>query len=126
MVTRERTCRSGDVRDLRLGHQVATVAHLDFRRASKSGHEIRLPKRCEEDVVGTGKINLLEEVDSEARRWLEPALALLRKKEWTEQHRNVARNLVLEGGWVQSAKHVTKRNAQKGTPPVPSMERGPT
>ena len=36
--------------------------------------------------------------------WLEPALALLRKKtkeEWTETHRNVARNLVLEGGWVQ-------------------------
>ena len=36
--------------------------------------------------------------------WLEPALALLRKKtkgEWTEKHRNVARKLVLEGGWVQ-------------------------
>ena len=32
--------------------------------------------------------------------WLEPALALLRKKtkeEWTEKHRKV----VLEGGWVQ-------------------------
>ena len=36
--------------------------------------------------------------------WLEPALALLRKKtneEWTEEHRKVARKLVLEGGWVQ-------------------------
>ena len=34
--------------------------------------------------------------------WLEPALALLRKKEdWTEKHRNVARKLILEGGWVQ-------------------------
>ena len=36
--------------------------------------------------------------------WLEPALALLRKKtkeEWTGKHRNVARNLLLEGGWVQ-------------------------
>ena len=36
--------------------------------------------------------------------WLEPALALLRKKTkegWTERHRNVARKLVLEGGWVQ-------------------------
>ena len=35
---------------------------------------------------------------------LEPALALLRKKakgEWTEKHRNVARKLLLEGGWVQ-------------------------
>ena len=36
--------------------------------------------------------------------WLEPALALLRKKtneEWTEKHRNAARKLVPEGGWVQ-------------------------
>ena len=35
--------------------------------------------------------------------WLEPALALLRKKtkEGTEKHRNVASKLVLEGGWVQ-------------------------
>ena len=36
--------------------------------------------------------------------WLEPALALLRKRtkgDWTEKHRNVARKLVLEGGWVQ-------------------------
>ena len=34
---------------------------------------------------------------------LEPALALLRRKtkeEWTDKHRNVARKLVLEGGWV--------------------------
>ena len=37
--------------------------------------------------------------------WLEPAVALLRKKtkeECTEKHRNVARKLVLEGGWVQN------------------------
>ena len=36
--------------------------------------------------------------------WLEPALALLRKKtkeDWTEKRRNIARKLVLEGGWVQ-------------------------
>ena len=37
--------------------------------------------------------------------WLEPYLALLRKKtneEWTETHRNVARKLFLEGGcWEQ-------------------------
>ena len=36
--------------------------------------------------------------------WLEPALALLSKKtkeDWTEKHRNVARKLFLEGGWVQ-------------------------
>ena len=36
--------------------------------------------------------------------WLELALALLRKNTkgyWTEKHRNVARKLVLEEGWVQ-------------------------
>ena len=36
--------------------------------------------------------------------WLEPALALLRRKtkeEWTDMDRHVARKLVLEGGWVQ-------------------------
>ena len=36
--------------------------------------------------------------------WLEPALALLRKKareDRSAKHRNVARILVLEGGWVQ-------------------------
>ena len=35
---------------------------------------------------------------------LEPALALLRKQTkegWTDKHRNTARKLVLEGGWVQ-------------------------
>ena len=36
--------------------------------------------------------------------WLEPGLALLRKKvreNWTEKHRNVARQIFLEGGWTQ-------------------------
>ena len=36
--------------------------------------------------------------------WLELALALMRnktKEDWTEKHRNVARMLFLEGGWVQ-------------------------
>ena len=36
--------------------------------------------------------------------WLEPGLALLRKKvreNWTEKHRNVARKIFLEGGWTQ-------------------------
>ena len=36
--------------------------------------------------------------------WSEPALALLRKttnEKWIENHRNVARKLFLEGGWVQ-------------------------
>ena len=58
--------------------------------------------------------------------WLEPAPALLREKtkeEWTEKHRNAARQLVLEGGWVQkrlgrmrvSAKPVTRRKTRKCT-----------
>ena len=36
--------------------------------------------------------------------WLEPGLALLRKKakeNWTEKHRTVARKIFLEGGWTQ-------------------------
>ena len=36
--------------------------------------------------------------------WLEPALTLMRRKtkeEWTDNHRHVARKLVLEGRWVQ-------------------------
>ena len=36
--------------------------------------------------------------------WLEPGLALLRKKvkeNWTENHRNVVRKIFLEGGWTQ-------------------------
>ena len=36
--------------------------------------------------------------------WLEPGLALLRKKvkeTWTENHRNVARKIFVEGGWMQ-------------------------
>ena len=36
--------------------------------------------------------------------WLEPGLALLRRKvkeNWAEKHRNVARKIVLEGGWTQ-------------------------
>ena len=76
------------------------------------GHEIRLPKRREEDASETGEVNLLEEMGSEARviriegmyLALEPALALLRrrtKEEWTDKRRNVARKPFLEGGWVQ-------------------------
>ena len=36
--------------------------------------------------------------------WLEPGLALLRKKvkeNWTEKHRNVAKKIFLEGRWTQ-------------------------
>ena len=66
----------------------------------------------------------------EGASWLEPALALLRKKtkrDWTEKQRNVARKLVLEGGWVQqrlfdigcrmkvNVKLATEKKAQKST-----------
>ena len=69
-----------------------------------------MPERREEDARATGRVSLLEDVGSKARRrieeviWLGLALALLRKKtneEWTEKHRNVSRKLLLEGGCVQ-------------------------
>ena len=69
-----------------------------------------MPEKREEDARATGQVSPVEEVGSKARVrrtegiLLEAALALLRKKtkvEWTEQHRNVARKLVLEGCWVQ-------------------------
>ena len=62
--------------------------------------------------------------------WLEPALAMLRKKtkeDWTEQHRSVARKWFWKevgcrrnsstqvGRMKVSAKHVTRRKAQKST-----------
>ena len=62
--------------------------------------------------------------------WLEPALALLRKKvraDWTEKHRSVARKIFLEGGLATkifstlagrmeaSVKLATWRKAQKST-----------
>ena len=42
-----------------------------------------------------------EYAELEEGSWLEPALALLRKKTKEEWTANVARKLVLEGGWVQ-------------------------
>ena len=36
--------------------------------------------------------------------WLEPGLAFLRQKvkeHWTEKHRNVSREIFLEGAWTQ-------------------------
>ena len=43
-----------------------------------------------------------EDEESKEGIWLQPALALLRKKEdWTEKQRNVARKLLLEGVCVQ-------------------------
>ena len=123
-MTRERTCRSGDVRDLRWHTLIVEgQERVDMRYVC--------PEDAKKMLLGQAKSTYLrrwtaKHEDGSSQLWLEPALALLRKKERTEQHRNVARKLVLEGGWVQSAKHVTKRNAQKGTPLVPSMERGQT
>ena len=60
--------------------------------------------------------------------WLEPGLALLRKKlkdKWTEKHRNVARKIFLEGrwtqkrlfdtGWSDGCKSVSARHKEEGT-----------
>ena len=45
-----------------------------------------------------------EHEELEEGAWLEPGLALLRKKAketWIEKHRDVARKIFLEGGWTQ-------------------------
>ena len=63
--------------------------------------------------------------------WLEPGLALLRKKvreKWTEKHHNVDRKIFLEGGWTSketvrywlvghqpTVKPARKRKEQKST-----------
>ena len=67
-----------------------------------------VPKRRQDDAGTESLASVLEEVGSKARtgkvEWLEPGLALLRKKAtgvWTEKHRNVARKIFLEGGWTQ-------------------------
>ena len=70
------------------------------------------PKDVKKMLVQQARKNLLEEVGSKKNEyeelkeciWLERPLALLRKntkEDWSEKHRNVARKLVLEGGWVQ-------------------------
>ena len=49
--------------------------------------------------------------------WLEPALALLSQKtkeDRTEKHRNVARKLVFEGGWVQKRLRMQQEVQVKG------------
>ena len=56
--------------------------------------------------------------------WLEPAVALLRKKteeDWTEKHQNVARKLALDGGWGAEE---TLRNWLVGCKPVSSLPQG--
>ena len=52
----------------------------------------------------TGRAAKHEYEELKVGTWLEPAVARLRKKmkeEWNEEHRNVARKVFLEGGWVQ-------------------------
>ena len=88
---------------------VAALAYLDVRRYCETCHEPRLPERREQDARATGPVYwkrwaAKHECEELKGIWLELALALLRMKtneEWTEKHRNVARTLVLEGGWVQ-------------------------
>ena len=133
--TSERTCRSGDVRVRGLGHQVATVAHLDFEGQVRVDMRYVCPKDVNNVFLGQARSTYWrkwaakhENVEVKDGIWLEPALALLGKKTkegWTDKHRNVARKLVLEGCWVQkktlrylvgqknSAMHVTKKKAEK-------------
>ena len=72
-----------------------------------------MPRSREKDPLATGQVGLLEEVGSKARglRIGRNAFGLSQlllcceggrtKEECTDKHRNVARKLVLEGGWVQ-------------------------
>ena len=65
-----------------------TLAHLDIRRRQKNRHETCLLKGCEENASATGQKQSIgrsgavkhEHEELKEGVWLEPALALLRKK----------------------------------------------
>ena len=104
------TCRSCHLRTSNLGITWPQWRTLIFEGQERVDMRYACPQKFEEDVAGTSKINLPGEVCSETRErgieggTLAPALALLRKKTkegWTVLHRNTARKLVLEEGWVQ-------------------------
>ena len=100
-----------EVRNQRFGHQVPHWHTLVF----EGDRRIDMRYVCGKDV----KKMLLQQARSvywkkwaakheceELKEciWLEPALALLRKEteeDWTEEHRHVARKLLLTGVWVQ-------------------------
>ena len=57
--------------------------------------------------------------------WLGPGLAVVRKKEkrdWTEKHRNMARKIFLEGGWLDARKII--RYWMVGRQSVSSLSEG--
>ena len=69
--------------------------------------------------------------------WLEPTLAMLRrrtKEVWTDKHHNIARKLIVEGGWVQTFRYwlvkrkqvprmsQTRRHGEAQALPVPRLE----
>ena len=65
-----------------------------------------MPRGCEEDAFETGKNNPRKKCAAKHEyeglkegNLLEPTSET--KEEWTDKHRNEARKLVLEGGWVQ-------------------------
>ena len=109
MDTGERTCRSSHVRDSSLGHPVAAVAHFCCEGTGSGGQETGLPAGREEDASETSQEVVYckrwaakhECEELKEGVWLEPIQAMLRRKTnepWTDNHRNVMRKLVVEGG----------------------------
>ena len=92
------------------GHKMAVLAHIlslmmrqkkfDMRNVCPTDGQKMLVQRARSVYWKKWAANHeYEEVKEGA--WIEPALALLRKKAkgvWTEKHRNVARKIFLEGG----------------------------
>ena len=84
---------------------------LIFGNGTRIDMRFVCPKDVKKMLVQTAPFSLLEEVGSQHQHeelkegaWLAPGLALLRKKvkdDWTEKHRNVARQIFLDGGWTQ-------------------------
>ena len=99
------------MRNQRFGHQVAALEHLGFEGDRRIDMRYVCPKDVKKMLLQQARTVYWkkwaakhEYEELKEGIWLEPALALLRKKtkeDWTEKHRNVARKLVLEGGWVQ-------------------------
>ena len=95
--TGERTCRSGDT--------------LVFRDETKIGMRHVCPRNVKKMLVQRARSVYWKKWAAKYKQeelkdggWLEPALALLRKKakeNWTDKHRHVARKIFLEGGWTQ-------------------------
>ena len=90
---------------------MAAVAHLIFEGQIQVDMRYVCPKDVKKMLLKQARTTFCEKwaatdenEELKESMWLEPALALLRrrtKEERTDKHRHVARMLVLEGGWVQ-------------------------